>query len=151
MGEIEKLIASGVLTRPQSTAVSGEGVKAFYDSELGSRALDGTNRSVRREFKFSILAPAERFAGPDAAGEEILLQGVIDLFWIRGDGSVELADYKTDNIRPGEEFARAESYRSQLEVYRYALGEMLGAEVKRVYIWFFKTQKAVRLDFEDPA
>ncbi|MBE6938393.1 MAG: hypothetical protein E7460_07580 [Ruminococcaceae bacterium] len=151
VGEIEKLIASGVLTRRQSTAVSGESVKAFYDSELGSRALDGTNRSVRREFKFSILAPAERFAGPDAAGEEILLQGVIDLFWIRGDGSVELADYKTDNIRPGEELARAESYRSQLEVYRYALGEMLGAEVKRVYIWFFKTQKAVRLDFEDPA
>ncbi len=144
--ELGALVSRGVLSGRQRSAISPEGVRAFYDSEIGARVLSGENRSVRREFKFSLLCPAEKFAGPDGAGEEVLLQGVVDLFWVNADGSVELADYKTDNVRPGEEAARAEGYRAQLEVYSYALEEMLGAPVKKAYIWFFKTGKAVCLE-----
>ncbi|MBR4940961.1 MAG: PD-(D/E)XK nuclease family protein, partial [Clostridia bacterium] len=145
--EIGKLVSRGVLSSRQRTVISGRGVKAFYDSAIGGRVLDEGNTSVRREFKFSLLCPAERFAGADAAGEQLLLQGVIDLFWVSGEGYAEIADYKTDNIRPGDEGVRAEGYRSQLEVYRYALEEILGIPVKKAYIWFFKTEKAVEIRF----
>ncbi|MBQ1222953.1 MAG: UvrD-helicase domain-containing protein, partial [Oscillospiraceae bacterium] len=145
--ELGLLESRGVLNSRQRSVISARGIKAFYDSEIGFSVLEKTNREVRREFKFSVLCPAEKFLGPDGAGEELLLQGVIDLFWIGEDGDVCIADYKTDNIFPGMEKNRAESYRSQLEVYKYALEEILQKPVKKAYIWFFKTEKAVCIDF----
>ena len=145
--ELGILESRGVLNSRQRSVISPKGVKAFYDSEIGSSVLKEDNVGVRREFKFSVLCPAEKFAGPDGAGEKLLLQGVIDLFWEDADGSVCIADYKTDNILSGQEEARAESYRSQLEVYKYALEEVLKKPVKGAYIWFFKTEKAVLVEF----
>jgi ATP-dependent helicase/nuclease subunit A len=145
--ELGLLESRGVLNSRQRTVISAKGIKAFYDSEIGSSVLEKTNREVRREFKFSILCPAEKFVGPDGAGEELLLQGVVDLFWVDEDGNVCIADYKTDNISEGMEKNRAESYRSQLEVYKYALEEILQKPVKKAYIWFFKTEKAVCVEF----
>ncbi len=149
-GELDILERRGVFSARQRSVISPRAVKAFYDSELGEKVLSPENRGVRREFKFSVLAPAERFAGERGTGESVLLQGVIDLFWENSDGSLEIADYKTDAVQPGEEALRAEGYRSQLGVYRYALSEMLGKPVKSAYVWFFRTETAVRLDFDAP-
>ena len=145
--ELGLLESRGVLSARQRSVISARGIKSFYDSEIGDSVLQSGNKTVRREFKFSVLCPAERFVGPDGEGEELLLQGVVDLFWVDQDGNVCIADYKTDNIRDGQESVRAESYRSQLEVYKYALEEILKKPVKRAYIWFFKTEKAVCIDF----
>ena len=90
-----------------------------------------------REFKFSILVPAEEYY-PGAEGEEILLQGVVDAWFDDGDG-VTILDFKSDHIAPGQEPHRAEEYRPQMEAYRKAMARILGRPVKACALWFFAT------------
>ena len=60
-----------------------------------------------------------------------------------GRGSV--LDFKSDRIVPGEELARAEQYRAQLDAYARALSTILDRPVARKALWFFATDTAVEL------
>ena len=98
-------------------------------------------RECRREFKFSLLVPAREYEPQAEAGEEVLLQGVIDAWFDDGDG-VTVIDFKSDRIQPGGEALRGEEYRQQLSAYSRALEEILGRPVRRRVLWFFATGRA---------
>ena len=132
---LDRLAADSFLTRLQREAVPPESLSAFFLSPLG-RAMVAA-RECQREFKFSILVPAQDYY-PGAEQEEILLQGVIDAWFDNGDG-VTVVDFKSDRIVPGGEAARAEEYRPQLEAYSKALSAILDRPVQRKVLWFFAT------------
>jgi ATP-dependent helicase/nuclease subunit A len=103
-----------------------------------------TQASVcQREFKFSLLVPAQNYY-PEAEGEEILLQGVVDAWFDNGDG-VTVIDFKSDRVKPGEEPDKGEGYRPQLTAYGQALAKILNRPVRRTVLWFFATGTAVDL------
>ena len=67
------------------------------------------------------------------------MQGIIDCFF-EEDGQLVLVDYKTTNIRSKEEFQRrkgeiAARYSLQMELYRRALEEATGKEVKEACLY----------------
>ncbi len=139
--ELDRLEKEGFLTHLQRKAVSAKKLSAFFQSALGQAMSNATD--CRREFKFSLLIPAETcFAG--AEGEEILFQGIIDAWFREGDG-ITILDFKSDHILPGDESAKAEQYRPQLEAYSQALSRILGLPVKRSVLWFFATDTAYEL------
>ncbi len=133
--ELARLQASGCMTEAQARACSVKKVTEFFRSDLGrqARAL-----GMEREFKFSILSDAAQYYGPDGAGEQVLLQGVVDL-WFRTLEGITVVDFKTDHIAPGEEPVRAEQYRQQMEAYTAALEKITGVPVAHRYLWFFQT------------
>ena len=92
--ELARLQTEKFLTARQAEAVDAEKILALFSSELGKRILNAKN--LRREFKFSILTDAGAY-DPAAAGEQVMLQGVVDCFWQEADGIVIL-DFKTDYI-----------------------------------------------------
>ena len=97
-----------------------------------------------REFRFSLLLDASQLY-PDAEGEQMLLQGVVDCC-IEEDGALVIIDYKTDSVRTDEEVAaRAEHYRGQLAAYAEALTRIFGKSVKEGVLFFLAPGKAVRL------
>ena len=65
--------------------------------------------------------------------EEVLVQGIIDVFWEEEDGIV-LLDYKTDRVDNAEELIRR--YKKQLELYADALNR-LGLENRKRNIDLF--------------
>ena len=132
---LDKLTEQGFLTDLQRKAVPPEKLSAFFQSPLG-REMKSASR-CGREFKFSILVPAEEYY-PGAGGEKLLLQGVIDA-WFEDDRGITVLDFKSDCIRPGREAQRAEDYRPQLEAYTKALSRILGKPVTRKVLWFFAT------------
>ena len=140
-GELDRLRAEGFLTSLQREAVSPEKLSAFFRSPVGREMCSAPH--CRREFKFSLLVPAQDYY-PGLEGEEILLQGVIDA-WFEGERGLTVLDFKTDRVRPGEERARAEEYRPQLEAYGKALSKILGRAVNRMVLWFFETDTAVEV------
>ena len=104
-------------------------------------------KSLRREFRFNVLLPAESFTS-DAerrarlAGKHVLVQGVIDCLMTEADGSAVLIDYKTDSLTPEEQAEpalAAEKLRArhapQLTYYALACEKMLGIPVKEVQIY----------------
>ena len=138
---LDQLEDRGFLTALQREAVSAQRLAAFFQSPLGKAMAQA--RECRREFKFSILVPAEEYY-PRTEGEHILLQGVIDAWFEDGQG-ITVLDFKSDRIVPGEELARAEQYRAQLDAYARALSTILDRPVARKALWFFATDTAVEL------
>ena len=100
--------------------------------------------SLRREFKFSILAPARRYYPQAGEGEQVLLQGVVDCCFETAEGIV-VVDFKTDSVYGDALLQRAEDYRPQLGAYAEALAEMTGKPVCRRVLWFFSQGKAVEV------
>ena len=117
-------------------------VYSFFASPLGRAALAAP--SLRREFKFSILAPARRYYPQAGEGEQVLLQGVVDCYFETEDG-LTVVDFKTDRVRGEVLLRRAEEYRPQLEAYAQALGEITGKPVGRKVLWFFEEGRAVEV------
>ena len=65
--------------------------------------------------------------------ESILLQGVIDLFYISEDDKLVLVDYKTD--RNVDENILKERYLNQLEMYKLALKKSLKRDVDKTCLY----------------
>ena len=82
------------------------------------------------------------------AGEQILVQGIIDAWFEEADGLV-LVDYKTDRVDPREGKAAEERlagrYRPQFDYYQRALERSTGKPVKERYLYSFALERAIRL------
>ena len=77
-------------------------------------------------------------------GETILVQGIIDAYFVEG-GEIVLVDYKTDRVGRGQEEKLVSLYRVQLEDYAQALERMTGMKVKEKVIYSFALQKGIWL------
>ena len=139
--ELKRLVNDGFLTPEQGEAVKAEKLAAFYRSPIGQKVERA--KLCRQEFKFSVLVPAEEYR-PGTEGEKVLLQGVVDC-WFEDEEGVTVVDFKSDRVSPGEENARGEEYRPQLEAYARALSAILDKPVHRKVLWFFATDTAVEL------
>ena len=138
--ELTRLIAERFLTAEQAAGVQQERIFRLFASPFGARILGAQN--LRREFKFSILTDAQEYV-PQALGEQIMLQGVIDCFWMEADGIV-LVDFKTDKTPYGPT-ERAAHYAPQLNAYAKALERMYGCPVKEKVLYFFSCDCAYHL------
>ena len=75
--------------------------------------------------------------------EEVLIQGIIDVFWEEADGIV-LLDYKTDHVDNAQELVHR--YKKQLELYADALSRFSGEKpVKEILIYSFALAETIRL------
>ena len=130
--EIARLTAGGYLTARQASCIDSKQIAAFFASEAGQCMRSGDR--VLREFKFSLLCPAEQYF-PGAEEDEVLLQGVIDCA-VESAGAWTIIDYKTDILSPGAVSQRAALYRSQVDAYAMAMDRITGLPVKRRILYF---------------
>jgi ATP-dependent helicase/nuclease subunit A len=139
--ELERMVRDAFLSPEQAAAVDPAKLLRVFEGPLGAM-IRGADR-VLREFKFSILTPAERWY-PEAAGEKVLLQGVTDCCLFR-DGKITVVDFKTDRVSPGTEREAGEKYRPQLEAYAAALSRIFGLPVSKRYLYFFETDSLTEI------
>lgn len=133
--EIARLVAGQYITPQQGEAVNPMDILVFFCSDLGLRLRRSAR--VEREFKFSLLAPAADYYPEAGPGEEVLLQGVVDCWFVEEDGGATVVDFKTDHVTPSTVGRRAEDYRPQLDAYTRALSQAAGVAVRHRYLWFF--------------
>ena len=141
--EVTRLVEGRYITPQQGNAVNPADILAFFRSELGLRLR--RSRRVEREFKFSLLVPAADYYPESEPGEEVLLQGVVDCWFLEEDGAATVVDFKTDRVAQDEADRRALDYRPQLDAYSRALSQAAGVSVKRRYLWFFSAGRSVEL------
>lgn len=104
--------------------------RAFRESETG-RAIQSSTKYPEMPF---LLKAGEHY-----------LNGKIDMLY-GSDGNWRIIDYKTDEVRSGEEAGRAEEYRLQMEAY--ALAALKGLASPRSVaagVYFIKTGKHVEI------
>ena len=140
--ELERLVSGGFLTPQQGAAADPGQLSAFFNSPLGREMASAP--VCRREFKFSVLLPAEEFCPGLEPGEEVLLQGVVDA-WFETLEGITVVDFKSDRVSRSGAAARGEEYRPQLEAYSRALEEITGKQVVRKALWFFEPGELILL------
>ena len=138
---VRRLAERRLLTPEQGASVNTLQIAKFLASDLCAQMRSAVQ--VWREFRFALLVPAEVY-DPRVRGEEMMLQGVADVCF-RTEKGIAVADFKTDYLHPGEEKARAERYRAQLEAYSLALSRVLEAPVCRRILYFFSTGAEVEI------
>lgn len=99
---------------------------------------------LQREVRFNLFVSASELPGYNGREERILVQGIIDCYYISSDGRVVLVDYKTDHFprsmlsdRGAVERVLCERYREQLRLYRAAAEQLLCRPVDDVRIYSF--------------
>ena len=141
--EISRLEQQHFLTREEAEAVEPEKIRLFFASGVGERIRHA--EKVWREFRFSLMTDIRELLPGEETEERVLLQGVIDCFFLE-DGGLVLVDYKTDRVEKEEEIRdRAEHYRRQLETYANALTRIFGLPVKEKLLYFLRPGTAVIL------
>ena len=75
----------------------------------------------------------------------MLLQGVVDCWFVEEDGTITVVDFKTDQVSQDGADRRALEYRPQLDAYARALSQAAGLAVKRRCLWFFNIGRTVEL------
>jgi len=135
--EVCKMAEKGFLNEDQVKEIDIEKITRFFKSDIGKRMLKA--ETVKREFKFSVLRPAELYFS-SGENDEILIQGIIDCYF-EEDGELIVLDFKTDNVNNETVKERARVYTPQLDVYADALEKILEKRVKERIIYFFAIDK----------
>ncbi|MFC2949960.1 helicase-exonuclease AddAB subunit AddA [Virgibacillus sediminis] len=145
----ERLADKEIMTREEADAVDAHAIEEFYLSDIAAY-IRAQASDFQREVPFSLTLPAnEVYANWQSGSDEtVLLQGVIDGLIPKEDGWIIL-DYKTDAI--WEEVTDAvkerliNRYRTQMELYRYAIEHIWKQPVKETYLYFFDKALLVRV------
>ena len=138
--ELLRLTGRGLLTQEQADQADRQGILSLFETEVGRRLIQG---QVLREFKFSILDDGEKY-GKNLAGEQVLLQGVVDCALLEPDG-ITILDFKTDRVKPDGVEQIKERYRSQVQIYAQALERIYQMKVKKQYLYLFSLRELVEL------
>ena len=142
-GQVERLRQRGLLTDQQAEAVDPGELERFLCSPLAEEIREGQN--VLREYRFTLLMDAQDYDPEAAAGDPMLLQGVVDCCFETAAG-LTVVDFKTDRVFTAEELrVRAERYRPQLEAYSRALERVLEKPVARRVLFFLSAGESVDL------
>ncbi len=143
--ELERLIAAHFLPCEARQLVRLDELARFFESELFHSLSHA--REIHRETRFNIFLPAAEFTESPTLREQLqeellMVQGVIDLFFIDGDGRLVLCDYKTDRLPPEALRSPAlaakilfERHGRQLTYYAKALERMIGRAPDTVLIY----------------
>ncbi len=125
-----------------SETVRPDDVLKFLADPLGIRFAEAYRRGeLCREKQFMMGMDAADVQKGLPAGEMVLIQGVIDVYFTEGE-SIILLDYKTDRIT-GDASELAEKYGVQLALYADALERVTGRKVTERWIWSFTAGRAV--------
>ncbi|MBQ3134521.1 MAG: helicase-exonuclease AddAB subunit AddA [Oscillospiraceae bacterium] len=138
--QITKLVEREFISEQEGQAVDPGRLAAFFQTPLGHQMRE---TEVNREFKFSLLVDAGDYY-PGLAGEELLLQGVVD-GWFETAQGITVVDFKSDRVTEQTVAERAAQYKPQLDTYAKALNAITGRPVTRRVLWFFALDRAVEV------
>ena len=156
--ELSRLVDEGYIDEASAKIAKCEDIERFLDSGFYCR-IKGADR-LWREFRFNLQLDASDFTESDALreklkGEKLLVQGVIDGFFMEGD-EIVLFDYKTDYLTPQEiadpDMATrklSERHAQQLRYYRMALERIFSRRIDQVYIYSLPLGREVRVNVDD--
>jgi ATP-dependent helicase/nuclease subunit A len=147
----EDMILSGNLDPVAEEALDLQAIHHFWQGAAGKTILNHIDL-VQREmpftarFKLSELA-ALGLSPEDAASTEddfVIVQGIVDLC-ILDEQSIQILDYKTDNIQEEAVSTRLNHYQVQLELYAQALQRIYQRPVTRKWLHFLSLNKTIEL------
>lgn len=141
---IGQLMESGRITQEEIDMINMRKVCIFLESPVAARmAAAGERGDLYKEQPFVLGISASRLSEEFPSDEKVLIQGIIDVYFIE-DGEIVLLDYKTDAVKTGDELKKR--YETQLKYYTEALEKITGYKVKEKILYSFALGKEVKCE-----
>ena len=136
---LENEVAEKRLSREYRDAVRDQRIVRFLLSPLAHRMWQADRAGkLYREQPFVLGIEAGRLNAELPESETVLIQGIIDVFFVEEDGLV-LLDYKTDAVDTMEELWNR--YETQLDYYQEALQKLMSLPVKERILYSFHLEE----------
>lgn len=141
--QLDQFVETERMTKQWRDSVSVSKIITFLESNLAQRMRKAKNLGkLRREQPFVMGLPADRLDVQYPQEEQVLIQGIIDVFF-EEDGKIIVADYKTDAVKTPEELITR--YKVQLDYYGEALEKLTGKKVAEKVIYSFALGREINI------
>ena len=138
---ISELEMKKIISSKEAEAININNIVQFTKSKLWEEMTHA--HVVQREKPFYINIPAKELYQEDV-DEDILVQGIIDLYYITEKDELVLVDFKTDYVENRNEQILIDKYNTQLDLYKRALESATGKKVDRIYIYSTYLNKEIQ-------
>ena len=127
---LKELLKTNIIDELEYKNVNIKKIEKFLGTNLARRIKNA--KEIHKEEPFYINIEANEIYETELK-DEILVQGIIDLYFIDEEGKIVLVDYKTDYVENEKELAI--KYKIQMNLYKRALENSLNREVNEIYIY----------------
>ncbi len=138
---ILNLVEKEIITKNEADAIDVNLIYQYTKSQLFEELRQA--KEVHKEQPFYINIPAKDVVSEaENSKKNILVQGIIDLYYIDKNDNLVLIDFKTDYIsnEPNAKEKILDKYRVQLEIYKTALEQALGRKVNKTALCLVKDE-----------
>ena len=139
---IYNLVQLHIITAEEAEVINPYKILNFTKSEIWSEIKKSNFVYKERPFYMNVKASDVLEIPTD---ESILVQGIVDLYYINENGNIVIVDYKTDFVETGKEQELINRYTRQLELYKNALENATGKVVEKMYIYSTFLDKQLQL------
>ena len=139
---VEKLVVKKIITQQEANVINLNKILQFTKSNIWKEITK--SQTVEQEKPFYINIPAKEIYNKNVE-EKILVQGIIDLYYINQKGELILVDFKTDYVPDRQEDILINKYKTQLYLYKKALEIFLEKKVDKTYIYSTYLEKEIML------
>ena len=139
---VEKLVVKKIITQQEANVINLNKILQFTKSNIWKEITK--SQTVEQEKPFYINIPAKEIYNKNVE-EKILVQGIIDLYYINQKGELILVDFKTDYVPDRQEDILINKYKTQLDLYKKALEISLEKKVDKTYIYSTYLEKEIML------
>ena len=139
---VDKLVAKKNITEQEANSINLKKVLQFTKSKIWEEMCEA--KTVEREKTFYINIPAKEIYKENVE-EKVLVQGIIDLYYITKEDELILVDFKTDYVPNNDEKILANKYNLQLKLYKKALESATGKQVNKTFIYSTYLEKEINI------
>ena len=129
---INTLIVRKIISDNEAKYIDIDKLNIFIQSDTAEDMRN--SKKIYKEVPFYINMSANELYS-EKSDEKILVQGIIDVYYIDKNDEIVLLDYKTDYVKNGEENGLVDKYKEQLLLYKRALEESTNKKVSKVCIY----------------
>lgn len=142
--QLEGMCTKGLLAEEQRDLLSVAKLEKFLATPLAARMSTAAREDELYKEKPFVMSvtPKELFPEAEDNQDTLLVQGIIDVFFIE-DGGIVVLDYKTDRVKTSQELI--DRYQVQLQLYGKALERTLGLPVKEILIYSFSLEETISI------
>lgn len=76
--------------------------------------------------------------------DTIMLRGIVDVYF-EEDDEIVIVDYKTDYVNEENKLEIINKYKKQVELYKEAITNLTGKNVKETYLYLFGIDEAISI------
>ena len=142
---IDELKQKEIISEAEAENINISKLQGYTKSDLWQELKNA--KEIHKEKAFYINVKASRMYDISKENDEnILVQGIIDLYYIDKNDDLILVDYKTDYVERGNEEELVEKYKEQLYLYKDALEKALNRKVDRMWIYSLYLNESIVIE-----